>query len=495
MSHQVFISYSTKDSATTQSVCGAIESAGYKCWVAPRDVIPGRDYAEEIINAIENCTLMLLVTSDNSNMSAHIKREVEQAVNQGKPVIPFFIEKVELSKSLKYFLSVHHWLDASVTPVEQHFPKLVETLQNLLGVTSQVTVRSPQISPALDSVEIPVPSDEFLERWGLKGVSGSELGAKLLNAIVQQAVAAKATSVHLDASKDGVRLQFAKFRHLKEIDIIPVIHWSRIIGYFRSSCRWSESELSQEGKMAIETGSGLVELRIATLRTMAGESLTITLVGQQTTIEDMSQSGLSHEHEHTLRSLVNSQHGLYLVGGPVGSGKTQTLFWLLQQINKNNLKVFGFFLPVEFKLPGVIQTELDTENGISYEKVLQSIIIQNPNVIVTVDKPDADSLRPLLEAAAMGVRVLCHDDSPTVLKTLKKLIKLGSDSYLLSQNLAAITNQRLLRTICLECKEQVDYGADMLQQNGLEPGTILLSGQRMRRMQQQRVPKGQHRGL
>ncbi|HEX8494028.1 MAG TPA: TIR domain-containing protein [Pyrinomonadaceae bacterium] len=131
MAHEIFISYSSKDEQTAQAITAALEEQGISCWIAPRDVLPGLPYGEAIIEAINQCRLLLLVFSAHSNKSQQVLREVERAVSKGINIIPFRIENAPMSKALEYFLSTPHWLDASTQPLEKHFQTLVETVRLL----------------------------------------------------------------------------------------------------------------------------------------------------------------------------------------------------------------------------------------------------------------------------------------------------------------------------------------------------------------------------
>src|SRR3990172_1527691 len=120
MAHDVFISYSTEDKPTADAVCATLEANRMRCWVAPRDVLPGEDYAESLVRAINESRLMVLVLSSKSNDSPHVMREVERAANRRLPIIPLRIEDVKLSGSMEFFISRTHWLDALSPPPEQH---------------------------------------------------------------------------------------------------------------------------------------------------------------------------------------------------------------------------------------------------------------------------------------------------------------------------------------------------------------------------------------
>ena len=129
----VFISYSTADKKTADAICRSLEEAGLSCWIAPRNISPGRDYGEAIINGISTSRLMVLVLSRTANTSPQVKREVERAVNKSVPIIPFRIEDVPMSKALEYYLSTAHWLDAYTPPLSKHLKYLETTARSIIN--------------------------------------------------------------------------------------------------------------------------------------------------------------------------------------------------------------------------------------------------------------------------------------------------------------------------------------------------------------------------
>ena len=133
MGHDVIISYATIDKPIADAVCAKLEERGIRCWIAPRDILAGMDYAEAIISAIDSAKLMVLIFSSHANASKHVMREAERAVHDGYPIIPVRIEDVQPTLSLQYYISAQHWLDALTPPLEQHILKLAETVSVLLG--------------------------------------------------------------------------------------------------------------------------------------------------------------------------------------------------------------------------------------------------------------------------------------------------------------------------------------------------------------------------
>ena len=137
MSHDIFISYAASDKLTADAACVALEANGVRCWVAPRDIVPGMDWGEAVVTAINECQIMVLVFSSVANESPQIKREVERAAHRGIPIIPFRIQDVSPCKTLEYFISTPHWLDALTPPVEKHLQYLVKAVKVLLQKNQQ----------------------------------------------------------------------------------------------------------------------------------------------------------------------------------------------------------------------------------------------------------------------------------------------------------------------------------------------------------------------
>jgi hypothetical protein len=144
----VFISYSSHDKSTADATCAALESAGIRCWLAPRDILPGADWGAAIMEALDTCRAMVLIFSSNANESPQIRREVERVVNRGMPIIPVRIEETAPTKALAYFMGPVHWLDALTPPLEQHLQRLADSLKTLLPVENRKPGPAPETTPA-----------------------------------------------------------------------------------------------------------------------------------------------------------------------------------------------------------------------------------------------------------------------------------------------------------------------------------------------------------
>ena len=160
MPFDVFVSHASKDRLVANAVCARLESAGIRCWIAPRDIVAGTSYGEAIIEAIHAAKVMVLVFSSNANSSGHIPKEVERAVSSGVAILPFRIEDVMPGKSLDYFIGSVHWLDAMTPPLEKHLDELAETVRKLIppAVGGQVQPPAPLPQPPIPFPAVPPPA-------------------------------------------------------------------------------------------------------------------------------------------------------------------------------------------------------------------------------------------------------------------------------------------------------------------------------------------------
>ena len=139
MNKNIFISYSTKDRYFANAICSWLEENDLKCWMAPRDISPGIQYGEAIINAINICKVMVIVFTENANISKYVCKEVERAVSKGTIVVPVRFQDITPTKSLEFFLSLDHWLDATNPPIETHLQYLTQTIKSIINTEQTMT--------------------------------------------------------------------------------------------------------------------------------------------------------------------------------------------------------------------------------------------------------------------------------------------------------------------------------------------------------------------
>lgn len=181
MPHDVFVSYASDDKPTADAVCATLENRGIRCWIAPRDILPGMDWGGAIVDAISASRVMVVVYSAKANDSPQIKREVERAVNRGLAVIPFRIEDVPMSKTLEFFMSMPHWLDALTPPLQNHLDRLAETTSAILKGAGAVLAQPPGRQTTVPPAPRPGATSEDIvrgiSRWMTAGTESPTLAA------------------------------------------------------------------------------------------------------------------------------------------------------------------------------------------------------------------------------------------------------------------------------------------------------------------------------
>jgi hypothetical protein len=217
MTHDVFVCHSSKDRMIANAIVARLEEHGIRCWIAPRDVVPGLEYAESIVEALARSTLTVLVFSANANSSPHVRRELERTASHGIPILPFRVEDVVPAPSVEYFISDAHWLDAMTPPMEQHLDHLVGTVRLLLdrqaaaaGVPVQAAVPSPAAS---GTVAVPTwtpppvedgPHSGATDDSGARSVDRRMLYAALAAVVLVGAVAALVLALNTPPSTEAV---------------------------------------------------------------------------------------------------------------------------------------------------------------------------------------------------------------------------------------------------------------------------------------------------
>lgn len=178
MAHDVFISYASHDKVHADAVCAGLESTGIRCWIAPRDIPPGKTYGGEIVTGIRGSRVMVVIFSSHSNASANVMREVERAINANVAIVPFRIEDVKPTQDMEYFLSVPHWLDALTPPLEAHIEHLRSRVGTMLGHAAPPPPpfqprKPPPLPPTAPVVPVQeIHPDDWNRKDGKKGLFG-----------------------------------------------------------------------------------------------------------------------------------------------------------------------------------------------------------------------------------------------------------------------------------------------------------------------------------
>lgn len=290
---------------------------------------------------------------------------------------------------------------------------------------------------------------------------------RLVTSIIQQAIKLDASDIHIEPMENTTRVRIRVDGVLHEHMKVPLSAHSAIITRLKimGGMNIAEKRVPQDGKVETTLEGKAVDLRLSSLPTVNGEKMVIRILGGQGTLITRSQLGLSEENERIFDKILKSPHGLILVSGPTGSGKTTTLYTLLGEYNKPGVNIITVEDPVEYRLQGINQVQINTKAGLTFASGLRSILRQDPDVIMVGEIRDPETAQIAARAAITGHIVLSTIHTNDAASTISRLIQMGIEPFLVSSGVIGIVAQRLVRKICPRCK--TSYIADNSEKKAL----------------------------
>jgi type IV pilus assembly protein PilB len=347
--------------------------------------------------------------------------------------------------------------------VNRHYGTAADTMKDLIG--SVVAA----MGPAPVGAAAAGRRAEGVDLADAEAMANSPPVIKLLQYILFQAIRDRASDVHLEPFENDFKIRYRVDGSLYELEAPPLHLALPLISRVKvmAGLDIAETRLPQDGRIEISIGGRPVDLRVSTLPTLGGESCVIRVLDRSVVSLDLSQVGLRENELETLHRLIQSPHGIVLVTGPTGSGKTTTLYSALNHANDVGIKIITTEDPVEYELDGVVQIQVNEEIGVTYSNCLRSILRQDPDMILVGEIRDLDTAQIAVEAALTGHVVFSTVHTNDAPLAITRLLDLGIDDFLISATVEAIVAQRLVRTICTQCKVPYDPSAEVLMELGL----------------------------
>ena len=285
--------------------------------------------------------------------------------------------------------------------------------------------------------------------------SGEAPFIRLVNMILAQAVRAGASDIHIEPYRDVSRVRFRLDGVLYERHSLSKVHHAAVVSRIKVMAKLNiaEKRLPQDGRIAISLGGRQAGLRVSTLPTSFGERVVLRLLEKNERVLSLTELGLGREDFRLMNGLVGASHGIVLVTGPTGSGKTTTLYAVLQEIASPDKNILTIEDPVEYELDGVGQMQVNPKIGLSFADGLRSVVRQDPDVILIGEIRDGETASIAVQSALTGHLVfstLHTNDAPGA---VTRLFDMGVEPFLLSSVLRGVIAQRLVRVLCPHCKE------------------------------------------
>jgi len=277
---------------------------------------------------------------------------------------------------------------------------------------------------------------------------------KLVNTILFQALKLRASDVHFHAYPDRTQVRFRIDGILYDMDSIPRKAHEAIVSRVKIMGRMdiAERRLPQDGRATIRIGDGEVDVRISSVPTSNGERIVMRLLDKSAKLYTLEEIGLSHANLETLRDYVNWNHGIILVTGPTGSGKTTTLYGCMSEIDVTQKNVLTIEDPVEYSLGGISQVQVNNKKGLTFASGLRSFLRQDPDVMMVGEIRDLETAEVAIRAALTGHLVFSTVHTNDAPSTITRMVDQGVEPYLVASSLILVVAQRLVRTICPHCR-------------------------------------------
>jgi type IV pilus assembly protein PilB len=292
---------------------------------------------------------------------------------------------------------------------------------------------------------------------------------KLLNYILLQAIRDKASDIHLEPFEHEFKVRYRVDGVLFEVEAPPTALAAALISRVKvmSSLDIAETRIPQDGRIELSLGGRPIDLRVATMPTVHGESCVLRVLDRSVVSLELGNIGLRADDQAQLEALLARPHGIVLVTGPTGSGKTTTLYSCLNKLNDLETKIITVEDPIEYDLDGVVQVQVNEEIEVSYARVLRTILRQDPDILLVGEIRDKETAQIAVEAALTGHLILSTLHTNDAPSTVTRLIDIGIPAYLIVSTLEAIIAQRLVRTICPDCREEYAPSEEELRELGL----------------------------
>lgn len=288
--------------------------------------------------------------------------------------------------------------------------------------------------------------------------------ARLLQSIFEDAVQAKASDIHIEPDEASLRIRMRVDGVLQENVIQEKNIASALVLRLKlmSGLDISEKRLPQDGRTSVRIKGHAIDVRVSTMPIQAGESVVMRLLDQSAGLLTLDQTGMPNNLLTRFRSLLHRPHGMILVTGPTGSGKTTTLYGALSELNKAASKIITVEDPVEYRLPRINQVQTNNKIGLSFSNVLRTTLRQDPDIIMVGEMRDQETAEIGLRGALTGHLVLSTLHTNDAISSAVRLLDMGAPGYLVASSLRAVVAQRLVRKICDNCSEDYQLNAEEL---------------------------------
>lgn len=335
-----------------------------------------------------------------------------------------------------------------------------------------------QMDQLVDGLTVEEEGNEDLEH--LKDLASEAPIIRMVNFILQKAVESRASDVHIEPFEQSLKVRLRIDGVLQDIDSPPVASTAAVLSRIKIMAKLNiaERRLPQDGRIKLQMVGKELDLRVSTIPTLYGESVVIRLLDKENAVLDFEKLGFVGQQAENFMNVLAQPHGIVLITGPTGSGKSTSLYAALKTLNTSERKIITVEDPVEYQLDGINQIQAKPQIGLTFASALRSIVRQDPDVIMIGEMRDLETAKIAVQSALTGHLVLSTLHTNDAAAGITRLQDMGLEEYLLSSTINGILAQRLVRKLCPACKESHPASETLIEEMHLRrwqpKGEILL---------------------
>jgi type IV pilus assembly protein PilB len=385
---------------------------------------------------------------------------VPEEIVRASQIIPFRLvgETLEIAMvdplDVSTIDNIHHLTGKRILPLLTMSGELLRTINDLFDAGTRT-------AQALQELEAETTEDVRARRTTADTTAASEAPiVRLVDSILESALALHASDIHFEPQEWGMRVRYRVDGSLIDHAEIQRAQRPAVIARIKVLCVMdiTESRKPQDGRMRYEQHNRAYDIRVSSVPTVNGEKLVLRILDKAAVLVPLSRLGFLPEQQQHFEQMVRKPHGMILVVGPTGSGKSTTLYASLNLLNDSRRNIMTLEDPVEYNVPGLNQIQVNPRVGLTFASGLRSFVRQDPDIILVGEIRDAETAEMAVQAALTGHLLLSTLHTNSAVGTMARLTNLGLDPFLIAQALSGVVSQRLVAKICTQCA--VDYRPD-----------------------------------
>ncbi|KJV06474.1 type II secretion system ATPase GspE [Methylocucumis oryzae] len=349
------------------------------------------------------------------------------------------------------------------------FDKQIEVkIGNLSDINEEIEKQFGSGKSSMDKILADLRTDTLVDDdiEHLKDMASEAPVIRIVNLIMQKALDYRASDIHIEPFEQKLIVRLRVDGVLRDLEAPPVTSTAAVISRIKIMAKLniSERRLPQDGRIKLQIQGKELDMRVSTLPTMYGESVVIRLLDKESVIFDFDKLGFIGPALNQFIEVLTQPHGIILITGPTGSGKTTSLYTALNRLNTGHSKIITVEDPVEYQLVGINQVQVQSKIGLDFPAALRSIVRQDPDIIMIGEMRDKETAAIAIQSALTGHLVLSTLHTNDAIGSVTRLLDMGIEDYLLTSTLNAVLAQRLVRRLCPHCRHAYNASDALIEQ-------------------------------